>query len=192
MCTCRPTCIQFDRPVYSAEHPVLRFVLRLAGTLNLSSVQSLDRLGRRGEWRGDSAEILFHSFLQRPMWVSVEWARMSPLWFCPSSISCANHGVARPPKCPEGWFGRGRRGLWHARTIHVSVSWQLPEEVRVDTQGSWSCSAPSRWSCVSSSSKQGPYLTTIEEVSHKRHTGHHTDMETSHGSLVFMFLLIMV
>ena len=47
-------------------------------------------------------------------------------------------------------FWRGCRGVWHARTMQVSVSWQLPEEVPVDPQGSWSCSAPSRWSCAPS------------------------------------------
>ena len=33
-------------------------------TVQLSLVQFLDRLGRRGDWRDDSAEILFQSFLQ--------------------------------------------------------------------------------------------------------------------------------
>ena len=55
-----------------------------------------------------------------------------------------------PPRCPEGWFRRGCRGVWHARTMRVSLSCQLPEEVPVDPQGSWSCSAPSRWSCAPS------------------------------------------
>ena len=29
----------------------------------------------------------------------------------------------------QGWFWRGCRGVWHVRTMRVSVSWQLPEAV---------------------------------------------------------------
>ena len=61
-----------------------------------------------------------------------------------------DHGVAHPPRCPEGWFWRGCRGVWHAQTMQVFVSCQLPEEVPVDLQGSWSCSAPRRWSSAPS------------------------------------------
>ena len=82
-------------------------------------------------------------------------------------------------------FWRGCHGVWHARTMQDFVSWQLPEEVPVDQQGSGSCSAPSRWSCTSSRrcgevslgtwfrkpgsflffrvSKQGPCFTATEE-----------------------------
>ena len=75
---------------------------------------------------------------------------MSSLWFCPSNIFSADHSVAHPPRCPEGWVWRGCRRVWHASTMKVSVSWQLPEVVPVDRQGSWSCSTPSRWSCAPS------------------------------------------
>ena len=34
-----------------------------------------------------------------------------------------------PPRCREGWFGRGCRGVWHTRTTHLSDSWQVPEEI---------------------------------------------------------------
>ena len=70
---------------------------------------------------------------------------MSTPWCCPSSIFSADHGIAHPPRCPGGCFWRGCRGMWHAWTMQVSISWQLPEEVPVYPQGSWSCSAPSRW-----------------------------------------------
>ena len=53
-------------------------------------------------------------------------------------------------RCLEGWFWRDCHGMWHAQTMQVSVSWQLPEEVLVDPQRSWSCSAPSCWSCAPS------------------------------------------
>ena len=36
-------------------------------TVQFSSVQSLDRLGRRGDKRDDSAEVLFQSFLQEAL-----------------------------------------------------------------------------------------------------------------------------
>ena len=52
-------------------------------------------------------------FCRRPLWAAVAWAGMSTLWRCPSSISSADH----PPRCPKGWFWRGCRGVWHARTM---------------------------------------------------------------------------
>ena len=133
-------------------------------------------------WQRSSSSL----FCRRPLWAVPAWAGISILWCCPSSISSADNGVAHSPTCPEGWFWRGCRGVWHVRTMQVSVSWQLPEEVRVDPQGSWSCSTPSRWSCdpsrrygeVSSRtwfrkpgsffffsrvSKQDPCLTAVEE-----------------------------
>ena len=61
---------------------------------------------------------------------------MSILWCCPSNIYSAEHGVAYPLSCLEGWFWRGCG----------AVSWQLPGEVHVDPQRSWSCFPPSRWS----------------------------------------------
>ena len=70
-----------------------------------------------------------------------------------SSISSTNHGVAHPPRCPEEWFLRGHGGMLHARTMQVSISWQLPEEVPVDPQGSWSCSTPSHWTMYSMNEK---------------------------------------
>ena len=48
-------------------------------------------------------------------------------------------------------FGEACRGVWHAPTVQASVSWQLPEEVSVDPQESWSCFVPSRWPCTPSS-----------------------------------------
>ena len=100
---------------------------------HFSSVRSHDRLSRRGDMGHDSAEILFQSFFRRrPLWTVLAWAGMPTLWCCPSSISSADHGVAHPPRCCEGWFWRGCRGVWHARTMQVSVSWQSPEEVPVD------------------------------------------------------------
>ena len=33
-----------------------------------------------------------------------------------------DHGVARPPRYPEGWFWRGCRGVCHAKTTQVPVS----------------------------------------------------------------------
>ena len=75
---------------------------------------------------------------------------MSTLGYCPPRISSADHAVTHPPNCPEGWFWRGCCGVWYARTMPVSVSWHLPEEVPVAPQGYWSCSAPSHLSCAPS------------------------------------------
>ena len=108
-------------------------------------------IGSRGEgggMRDDSAEILFHIFFSRmPLWAAVlAWVGRSNLWFCPSCISSVDLGVALPLRSLERWSWRGRRGVGHARIMHVSLSWQLPEEVPVDPQGNWSCPAPSCWS----------------------------------------------
>ena len=73
------------------------------------------------------------------------FSKVSTLWQCPSSISSADHGVARSPRCPEGWFWSGFRGVWQSGTFRVSVLWQLPGEIPVGPQRSWPCSAPSRW-----------------------------------------------
>ena len=116
-----------------------------------TSVQSFDRLGRRGDMREDSTESSSSLFFCRsPLWVVLAWEEMCTPWCSPSSISSADHGVAQPPRCPEEWFWRDCRGVWHAPTIQVSVSWQLPEKVPVDPQRSWSCSTPRRWSCAPS------------------------------------------
>ena len=41
----------------------------------------------------------------------------------------------RPPsKVPWRKFWRGCCGVWHSRTMQISASWQLPEEVPVDPQ----------------------------------------------------------
>ena len=71
-------------------------------------------------------------FCRTPLWAVLAIAGMFTLWCCPSSISSANHGVAHPPKCPKEWFWRGCHGVWHARPMQASISWQLPEEVPVD------------------------------------------------------------
>ena len=71
-------------------------------------------------------------FWRKPLWAVPARAEMSTPWYCPSSISSADQGVVHAPRCLEGWFWRGCRDLWHARTMQVSVSWQLPEEVSVD------------------------------------------------------------
>ena len=86
------------------------------------------------------------SACRRPLWACQARAGISTLWSCPSSISSANHSIAHPPRCPEGWFCRGCHGIWHVRSMQVSLSWQLPEEVPVDPVGSWSCCTPSHWS----------------------------------------------
>ena len=94
-------------------------------------------------------------FCRRPLWALLAWTRMSTLWCCPSSISSADHGVTHPPRCPEGWFWRGCHGLLHARTVQVSVSWQLPEKVHVDLQGSWCWCSNLQFSSVQSLDRLG-------------------------------------
>ena len=97
-----------------------------------------------------SAEILFQSFLQEAIVSSSGMGRaVHSLMLSIQHFFCRSRH--RPPsRWPEGWFSRGCRGVWHARTMQVSVSWQLPEEVPVNLQGRWSCSPASRWSCAPS------------------------------------------
>ena len=85
---------------------------------HFSSLQSFDRLGRRGNMRDDSAEILFLSFLQEALMSSSGMGRDGHDLMLSISIFSANHGVAHPPRCPEGWFWRVRHGVWHARIMH--------------------------------------------------------------------------
>ena len=60
-----------------------------------SSVQSLDRVVRRGDMRDGWTKILFESFLQEVL-----------LWCYPASISSANHSVSQTPR-----FWRGCRSV---------------------------------------------------------------------------------
>ena len=98
----------------------------------ISSVQSLDRLACRGDnydkwFSSDSLPVVF---CRRPLWAVLALAGMLTLWCWPSSISSADHGVAHPPRCPEEWFRRSCRSVWHTQTMQASVSWQLPDEVQ--------------------------------------------------------------
>ena len=94
----------------------------------------------RGTWGTIQQRSSSSLFCRRPLWAVLAWAGMSTLWCSPSSISSADHSIVHPPRCPEGWFWRGCHGVWHFRTMQVSVSWQLPEEVPVDPHDSWFCS----------------------------------------------------
>ena len=116
--------------------------------MQFSLVQSLDQMGRRGDVRDDPAEILFQSFLQETH-VSSSGIGMN----VHSLMLSIQHFLCRPRRRPQfmmPWrmFWRCCHGVRHARTMQVFLSWQLPEKVPVDPQGSWSCSALSFWSCA--------------------------------------------
>ena len=78
-----------------------------------------------GTWGAIQQRSSFSRFCRNSLWAVLAWAGMATLWCCPSSISSADHGVAHPARCPEGWFWGGCRGVWQAWTMHVSVSWQV-------------------------------------------------------------------
>ena len=105
--------------------------------LSLVSVQSLDQ----------PAEILFQSNCKRPLWAALPWAGTSTLWCCPSSISSANHSITHLHRCLEGWFWRGWYGI--CRTC-IFLSLGSCQEVPVDLQWRWPCSAPIHWYCAPS------------------------------------------
>ena len=87
---------------------------------NDSSVQSLDQLGRRGDMRDDSVEILFQSFLQEALVSSSGMGRdvhtlMLSIWH----FLCRPR--RRPPsKVPWGMVLEKLSSLWHACTMQVS------------------------------------------------------------------------
>ena len=67
---------------------VLKFLFGWLTNLRFSSVQSLDRQGRRRDMRNDSAEILFQSFLQETLLSTVGmWAGVSTLGFVKPAFS---------------------------------------------------------------------------------------------------------
>ena len=107
----------------------------------LSSIQSLDWSSHGGGgWRkrDDSPDISsFSLFCGRPLRAIPAWAGTSTLWRCPSSISSADQGVARPPRCPEGWFWRGCRGVWHARMMHAQVACSNRRTLRRSGSRGW-------------------------------------------------------
>ena len=79
--------------------------------VQFSSVQSLDRLGRRGDMRDDSAEILFQAFLQKTLVSSSGMGRDVH-----SLMLSIQHFLCRPRhRCSWGLVGtkkerEGRRG----------------------------------------------------------------------------------
>ena len=103
-----------------------------------------------GDMTDDFVKIFFQCFLQEATVSSSSMGRDVHSSMLSIQHSSANHNIAHPPRCPEGWFWRFCHGVWHAKIIQVSISWQLLEVVPVDPQGSWSHSAPSHWSCAPS------------------------------------------
>ena len=74
-------------------------------SVQFASLQSLDRLGHRGDMTNDSAEILFQSFLQEAVVSSSGTGRDVHSLTRPPRFSYADHGIVDPPRYPEGWFG---------------------------------------------------------------------------------------
>ena len=69
--------------------------------INQLSLFSPSTDGSTGDLTGDSAEILFQSFLQEGVVNSSGMSEMSILnWCCPSSVSSSDHGVAHSPSVP--------------------------------------------------------------------------------------------
>ena len=117
-------------------------------SVQFSSGQSLDQWDHQENKRDNSAEILFQSSLQEALVISSGMGRddHSLIFFIQHFLCWPWH---RPPsRCSKGWFRWGRHGMWYGQIMKVFVSWQLPEEVPMDPQGSWSCIAPSSWSCA--------------------------------------------
>ena len=115
---------------------------------SFSSVQSPDQSGRWGDKRDNSAEIVFQSFLQKAL---VSSSGMSK--DVHSLMLSIQHFLCWPLCHPSSRVPSRmvlERLSWHVTCPnHASfISWQLPEEVPVDPQGSWPCSTPNQLSCV--------------------------------------------
>ena len=93
--------------------------------VEVSSVQSCDQMGRWGNMKDDSAEILFQYVLQELLWAVLAWAGMSILRCCPPFLLPTTVLPTIQPRCPEGRMLRGCHGMWHARTMQISIFWQL-------------------------------------------------------------------
>ena len=87
--------------------------------------------GRGGGILGDFREL---------QEISGDFRRFNRIWGILERITPpADHGVTYPESCPEEWFLRGWCGVWHSKTMRVSVSWLLPEKIPVGRQASWTC-----------------------------------------------------
>ena len=116
--------------------------------VQISSVQSLDQLGRRGVGVGgggdDLAEILVQSFLQEALVSSSDKGRdvhsidVHPAFPLPTTASPTLQGALK-----DGF----REAVV---TCDMPKPCEFPEEAPVDPQGSSSCAAPSRWFCAPS------------------------------------------
>ena len=73
--------------------------------VQFSSVQSLDRFGRRGDMRDDSAEILFQSFLQEALVSSSGMGRDVHSLMLSSSISLPTTASPTPQGLLKDGFG---------------------------------------------------------------------------------------
>ena len=136
-----------------------------------------------GHERSFSRDPLLVFFAEGPLWAVVAWAGMSTLWWCPSSISSADHGAAHSSQCPEGWFWRGyracdmskpcnftsldscqKRVLWTHKEVdlapHPAVGLVLQVEDAEKFPQALSFKSLDPFFRVS---KQGPCFTTIEE-----------------------------
>ena len=99
-------------------------------------LQSCDRLGRRGDMTNDSAEILFQSFLPREAIVSSSGMNRDVHSF----MLAIQHVLCRPrrrPKVPRRVVLERLSWRIACRTMPVSESKQLPEEVPMGPQRSW-------------------------------------------------------
>ena len=70
----------------------------------ISSVQSLDRLGHRGNMRDDSAEILLQSFMQNALVNSSGMGRDVHSLMLSAQHLFFDHGVADPPRSLKDGF----------------------------------------------------------------------------------------
>ena len=106
--------IPHKKMVLKKEWALIRAVFDYGSHCSVQVIPLTDRVVG-GTWGTIKLRSSSGLFWRRPLWAVLAQAGMSTLWWCPSSISSAAH----PPTCPEGWFWRGCRGLWHARTMKV-------------------------------------------------------------------------
>ena len=115
-----------------------------------SSVWSLDQLNHGGRglgWHeGPFSRDPLRIFSTRGPWGKIWHGQGCP--FFDVVHPAFSLSITTSPTLQRAPKDRFCSDVWHARTIPVLVSWQMPEEVPVDPHGSCSWYAPSRWFCA--------------------------------------------
>ena len=172
-------------------------MLLLTHTLRFSSVQFLDQLGHWGNMRDDSTEILFQSFLQEALVSSSGMGRDAHSSMLSTQPFLCQSQHRPPSKVPRRTvLDRLSRCVTHLNQASFCLLRVARIGSCVDPLGSWSCSAPSCWSCAPNMrygdvfsttrlQKPGSFFPQSASMVRVSHTHTYTRLEYSKGSLTW-------